>query len=90
MYELLHKAFTRVWKLKFSNIGALALVLYDLARYHSEFAVGVVDQVLENIRGGLEVRPQPKLLARDHIKLTLSACFPDQHLQAQPETNFHH
>lgn len=77
VYELLHKAFTRVWKLKFSNIGALALVLYDLSRYHSEFAVGVVDQVLENIRSGLEVRQQTEILAPGDARLTLRAFFPD-------------
>ncbi|KAL7411066.1 armadillo-type protein [Mrakia frigida] len=52
--RILHKAFTKVWKLKFSNIGALAILVFEIARHHSDFATGVVDQVLEDIRAGLE------------------------------------
>ena len=52
--RILHKSFTKVWKLKFSNIGALAILVFEIARHHSEFATGVVDQVLEDIRAGLE------------------------------------
>jgi hypothetical protein len=29
--------------------------VYDLQRYHPEFAIAVVDQVLEDIRIGMEV-----------------------------------
>ena len=54
--RVLHKSFTKVWKLKFSNIGALAILVFEIARHHSEFATAVVDQVLEDIRAGLEVR----------------------------------
>ncbi|KAJ8473021.1 hypothetical protein ONZ45_g16451 [Pleurotus djamor] len=50
----LHKVFTKPWKLKFGNINLLAMLTYDLQRYHPEFAVSVVDQVLEDIRLGLE------------------------------------
>jgi regulator of nonsense transcripts 2 len=92
VYELLHKAFTRVWKLKFSNIGALALVLYDLARFHSDFATGVVDQVLENIRSGLEVRSDPGDSLRPARKGAHPPSIPlsDQHLQAQPAPDRDH
>lgn len=31
------------------------MLTYDLQRYHSGFVIGVVDQVLENLRRGLEV-----------------------------------
>lgn len=31
------------------------MLTYDLQRYHSAFVVGVVDQVLEDTRRGLEV-----------------------------------
>ncbi|EJD02975.1 transcription factor [Fomitiporia mediterranea MF3/22] len=50
----LHNAFTRPWKIKYSNISLLAMLVYDLQRYHPEFSVAVVDQVLENVRRGME------------------------------------
>ena len=50
----LHNLFTKVWKVKYNQISLLAMLVYDLQRYHPAFAVGVVDQVLENIRRGLE------------------------------------
>jgi regulator of nonsense transcripts 2 len=50
----LHNCFTKVWKVKYSHISLLAMLVYDLQRYHPDFAVNVVDQVLENIRRGLE------------------------------------
>ena len=52
--RMLHKVFTKPWKLKFGNIALLAMLTYDLQRYHSAFTIGVVDQVLEDIRRGLE------------------------------------
>ncbi|GAA6002946.1 uncharacterized protein JCM10292_000260 [Rhodotorula paludigena] len=51
----LHNAFTKVWKIKFSNVHLFAVLLYDLGRYHPEFSVAVIDDVLENIRSGMEV-----------------------------------
>ncbi|KAI6046075.1 ARM repeat-containing protein [Pisolithus marmoratus] len=53
--HLVLKIFTRPWKLKYSNISLLAMLTYDLQRYHPAFAVAVVDQVVEDIRRGLEV-----------------------------------
>ncbi|KAF8893957.1 transcription factor [Infundibulicybe gibba] len=50
----LHKVFTKPWKIKFSNISLLAMLTYDLQRYRPAFAIGVVDQVLEDVRRGLE------------------------------------
>ncbi|KAG2043577.1 ARM repeat-containing protein [Suillus americanus] len=50
----LHKVFTKPWKIKYSNINLLAMLTYDLQRYHPAFAISVVDQVLEDIRRGLE------------------------------------
>ncbi|OSC99339.1 ARM repeat-containing protein [Trametes coccinea BRFM310] len=50
----LHKVFTKPWKIKYSHISLLAMLTYDLHRYHPAFSIGVVDQVLENIRRGLE------------------------------------
>ncbi|KAG9035197.1 hypothetical protein FRB95_011931 [Tulasnella sp. JGI-2019a] len=50
----LHKIFTRPWKVKYINISLLAMLTYDLQRYHPSFSIAVVDQVLEDIRRGLE------------------------------------
>ncbi|KAL1736183.1 transcription factor [Schizophyllum commune] len=50
----LHKVFTKPWKIKYGSISFLAMLVYDLQRYHLEFSIGVVDQVLEDVRRGLE------------------------------------
>ena len=50
----LRSMFTKPWKMKYSNISLLAMLAYDLQRYHPVFAVYIVDQVLEDIRRGLE------------------------------------
>jgi regulator of nonsense transcripts 2 len=50
----LHSVFTKPGKVKYSSINLLAMLIYDLQRYHPAFAVAVVDQVLEDIRRGLE------------------------------------
>lgn len=52
--RILHKVFTKPWKVKFGNVALLAMLTYDLQRYHPAFAIAVVDQVLEDIRRGLE------------------------------------
>ena len=50
----LHKLFTKPWKVKYGSIPLLAMLTYDLQRYYPAFTIGVVDQVLEDIRRGLE------------------------------------
>ncbi|GAA5853891.1 hypothetical protein JCM8547_007487, partial [Rhodosporidiobolus lusitaniae] len=50
-----HNAFVKVWKIKYSNIHLFAVLLYDLGRYHPAFSVSVIDDVLENVRTGMEV-----------------------------------
>nr|VWO98994.1 Beta-xylanase (EC [Ganoderma boninense] len=50
----LHKVFTKPWKLKYSHIPLLAMLTYDLQRYHPAFSFGVVDQIMEDIRRGME------------------------------------
>lgn len=50
----LHKVFTKPWKIKYGNVSLLAMLTYDLQRYHPDFAIGVVDQVMEDVRRGLE------------------------------------
>ncbi|KAF4563394.1 hypothetical protein EYR36_003837 [Pleurotus pulmonarius] len=52
--KTLHKVFTKPWKIKFGNISLLAMLTYDLTRYHADFAISIVDQVLEDIRLGME------------------------------------
>ncbi|PFH51566.1 hypothetical protein AMATHDRAFT_74915 [Amanita thiersii Skay4041] len=52
--QVLHNVFTKPWKVKYGNISLLAMLTYDLQRYHSDFTIAVVDQVLEDIRRGLE------------------------------------
>lgn len=52
--RVLHKVFTKPWKIRYSNIGLLAMLTYDLQRYRPAFAISVVDQILEDIRRGLE------------------------------------
>ena len=52
--RILHKVFTKPWNIKYSNIALMAMLTYDLQRYHPDFTISVVDQVLEDIRRGLE------------------------------------
>ncbi|PVF99373.1 ARM repeat-containing protein [Serendipita vermifera] len=52
--RILFKMFSKPWKVSYSSITLMAILAYDLQRYHSKFCVDVVDQVLENIRFGME------------------------------------
>ena len=52
--RMLEKIFSRPSKVKFSNIHLLAVLLQALFRYHQDFAIGVIDNVLEQITLGLE------------------------------------
>lgn len=54
IWRTLHKVFTKPHKLRYSNISLLAMLTYDLQRYHPDFAIAVIDQVLEDVRRGLE------------------------------------
>ncbi|KAK3023907.1 hypothetical protein RJ639_043450, partial [Escallonia herrerae] len=49
------KCFMKVHKGKYGQIHLIASLTAGLSRYHDEFAVCVVDEVLEEIRLGLEV-----------------------------------
>ena len=55
IFALLQKLFTKVWKLKFSNIYYLAQIAASLMRYHLDFVIALVDGVFEYIRTGLEL-----------------------------------
>ncbi|KAI0260818.1 ARM repeat-containing protein [Gloeopeniophorella convolvens] len=52
--RVLHKVFTKPHKLRYGNVPMLAMLTYDLQRYHPDFAIAVVDQVVEDVRRGLE------------------------------------
>ncbi|XP_052203853.1 regulator of nonsense transcripts UPF2 isoform X2 [Diospyros lotus] len=49
------KCFMKVHKGKYGQIHLIASLTAGLSRYHDEFAVSVVDEVLEEVRLGLEV-----------------------------------
>ncbi|KAJ4483312.1 transcription factor [Lentinula aciculospora] len=53
-HTMLFKIFTQPWKIKFENISLMAMLTYDLQRYQPAFSVSIVDQVLEDVRRGLE------------------------------------
>ncbi|PNS16817.1 hypothetical protein CAC42_4781 [Sphaceloma murrayae] len=52
---LLRKIFTKPGKIKYSNVYLLAVILGALHRYHQDFAISVMDELLEKITVGLEV-----------------------------------
>ena len=52
--SILEKVFSKPGKVKFSNIHLLAVLLSALYRYHQDFTIGVIDNVLEQITLGLE------------------------------------
>ncbi|KIV84145.1 hypothetical protein, variant 1 [Exophiala sideris] len=52
--RILEKIFSKPGKVKFSNIHLLAVLLQALFRYHQEFAIGIIDNILEQITLGLE------------------------------------
>lgn len=51
---ILEKIFSKPGKVKFSNIHLLAILLGALNRYHQEFVIIVIDNVLEYVTLGLE------------------------------------
>jgi regulator of nonsense transcripts 2 len=52
---LLHKVFAKPGKIKYSNIHLLAVILGTIHRYHQDFAISVIDDLLESITFGLEL-----------------------------------
>lgn len=55
VYDYLLKSFSNIWEIKYGNIGYVAGLVYDLQRYHPDFGVAVIDQVMEDIQIGMEV-----------------------------------
>jgi len=59
VYDYLVVSFTEIWEIRFGNIPFIAALVYDLQRYHPEFTMVVVDQVMEDVRVGMEVSSGP-------------------------------
>ncbi|KAJ4289126.1 mRNA decay protein [Kalmusia sp. IMI 367209] len=53
--NVLHKIFAKPGKIKYSNIHLLAIILGTIHRYHQDFAICVIDDLLESITFGLEL-----------------------------------
>ncbi|KAF9340436.1 hypothetical protein BGZ91_002062 [Linnemannia elongata] len=54
IYNLVVRLFSKVWKIKFSNIHLMAILVNGLSRYHSDFSIAIVDSIAEGIRIDLE------------------------------------
>lgn len=54
VYNVVFRLFSKVWKIKFSNIHLMAILVNGLSRYHSDFSIAVVDSVVETIKVGLD------------------------------------
>ena len=50
----LKKVFSKIWKVRFSNIPLMAYLLAELTQWHPIFGTFVVDNTLEQLRLGLE------------------------------------
>jgi regulator of nonsense transcripts 2 len=53
--NLVHKVFAKPGKIKYSNIHLLAVILGTIHRYHQDFAISVIDDLLESVVFGLEM-----------------------------------
>ncbi|TXG49619.1 hypothetical protein EZV62_025494 [Acer yangbiense] len=76
------KCFMKVHKGKYGQIHLLASLTAGLSRYHDEFAVAVVDEVLEEIRLGVELNDYGMQQRR-------IAHMPEQDVLDPPEDCFH-
>ena len=54
MVEILERVFSKPVKVKYGNIHLLAILVSALYRYHQDFVIGIVDNILEQITLGLE------------------------------------
>ncbi|KAG5927607.1 hypothetical protein E4U42_002027 [Claviceps africana] len=52
--RILEKVFSKPGKVKYGNIHILAILLSALYRYHPEFVVKIIDNVIESVSLGLE------------------------------------
>ncbi|KAH7108193.1 ARM repeat-containing protein [Auriculariales sp. MPI-PUGE-AT-0066] len=51
---VVRRIFAKPWKIKYSNISLMAMLVYDLQRHYSSFTIDIVDQILEDVRLGME------------------------------------
>ena len=54
VFDMLKKIFSKPGKVKYSNIHLLAILVGALYRYHQDFVVAVLDNLMESITLGLE------------------------------------
>lgn len=54
MVTIITKVFSKPGKVKYGSIHILAILLSAIYRYHPDFAVTVIDNVIESINFGLE------------------------------------
>ncbi|KAF2860453.1 ARM repeat-containing protein [Piedraia hortae CBS 480.64] len=52
--QILRKIFVKPGKIRYSHVNLLAVLLGALYRFHADFAISVIDDVLERITAGLE------------------------------------
>jgi regulator of nonsense transcripts 2 len=52
--HILEKVFSKPGKMKYGNVHLLSILLGALYRYHPDFVVKVIDNVIESITFGLE------------------------------------
>ncbi|KAA8646955.1 uncharacterized protein ATNIH1004_005634 [Aspergillus tanneri] len=52
--DILERVFSKPVKVKYGNIHLLAILISALYRYHQDFVIGIVDNILEQITLGLE------------------------------------
>jgi regulator of nonsense transcripts 2 len=52
---ILDKIFTKPWKIRYNNVHLLAVMIGAIYRYHTQFAITVIDELLESITQGLEL-----------------------------------
>ena len=55
LVSFLHDIFTHCWQVRSQYIGCLASVLSGLSIFHKEFAVRVVDDIINDIQVGMQV-----------------------------------
>lgn len=52
--KMLEETFVRSWRVRFSNLHLLAVLVADLQAYHPDFAIHVIDTVCEQMHVGME------------------------------------
>ncbi|MCO5554329.1 hypothetical protein L7F22_007858 [Adiantum nelumboides] len=73
---MLEETFVRSWRVRFSNLHLLAVLVADLQAYHPDFAIHVIDTVCEQMHVGMET----------NIFSTMSAGWPPPNIWASCTT----